>query len=152
MNRSAKTQLLILAAMIVVAAAGLVYFDRQGDPVERPQAGGPELEVHVLVYSGSDTLVHAPVQAAPPLSALSALEHAAQKATLPVGIRQYDFGKLVVSIGGYTAGVEGDWTYRVNDSLVPVAAENCQLAHGDRLEFRFSQSAKGSGESPDTSI
>ena len=153
MNTS-RLQLVILAAMVAVAGLGLLYFNRQGEqPVTTAPAGvGPELTVNVVIRAEADTLFAGPLVTEGPLSVLSALEQAAEGATLPVGIRQYDFGKLVVSIGSYTAGADGDWTYRVNDSLIPVAAESCQLADGDRLEFRFGQSSKDSSEPPDSSI
>jgi hypothetical protein len=130
--------------MVAVAGIGLLYFNRQGQDGAGPVTTGPSLSVQVLIRAGADTLANGPLTAAAPLAALSALEQSAANAKLPVGIRQYDFGKLVVSIGGYTAGSDGDWTYRVNDSLIPVAAENCQLADGDRLEFRFGKAASDS--------
>ena len=34
--------------------------------------------------------------------------------------RTYDFGRLVVSIGGVTAGEGGDWTYTVNGEAIEV--------------------------------
>lgn len=145
MNTS-KMQLWILAAMIAVAGVGLLYFNKQGAQEEAQAPSGPSLTVQVLIRSGTDTLASGPLTADSPLSALSALEQQATRSKLPVGIRQYDFGKLVVSIGGYIAGPQGDWSYRVNDSLIPVAAENCQLADGDRLEFRFDQGADTTGQ------
>jgi hypothetical protein len=90
-----------------------------------------------VIRTDADTVLHQSLQTSGPLSALSALEQVAGKAKLPVGIRKYDFGRLVVSIGGHTAGADGDWNYRVNDTLMPVAAEACQLKTGDRLVFRF---------------
>jgi len=150
MNKTPKLQLTILAAMVALAGLGLLYFNRQAEQPALPAAPavGPELSVDVVIRAGDDTLFVGPLVTNGPLSALSALELAAEAATLPVGIRQYDFGKLVVAIGTYTAGPDGDWNYRVNDSLIPVAAEACQLADGDRLEFIFGQSAKDPSEEP----
>ena len=127
--------------MVAVALVALVL-TRRPEVSEVRQAGPPGLSLQVSVISGLDTLLHRSLTVAGPVSALGALEQAAAADSTPVGIRQYDFGKLVVSIGGITAGSDGDWTYRVNDSLVPVAAEACQLGQGDRLEFRF-------GKAPD---
>ena len=63
--------------------------------------------------------------------------HAAARDQIPIGLRDYDFGKLVVSIGGVTSGSGEYWTYRLNGEFVPVAAGACMLADGDTLEFRF---------------
>ena len=152
MNRFSKLQLLILAVMVVVAAGGLVFFSSQDEEPANVPPAGPTISVHVLIRAGTDTLSSVPLLAGSPLTALTALEQTAVRANLPMGIRQYDFGKLVVSIGGYTAGLDGDWTYRVNDSLIPVAAEHCQLADGDRLEFMFGRSGERPGQPGDSVI
>lgn len=137
MHKAARRQLRTLGFLVAVALVAL-FFTRSRPPAPQGVAVKTSmLAVDVLIRTEQDTLWHGTLEAAGPMSALSALEHAASEATLPVGIRQYDFGKLVVSIGGHTSGSEGDWTYRVNDRLMPVAAEACQLAQGDRLEFRF---------------
>lgn len=122
--------------MVAVALVAYVLTRKPEVPENQP-AGASELTVRVTVRAGLDTLLNRSLTVRGPVSALGALELAAAADSTPVGIRQYDFGKLVVSIGGITAGQDGDWTYRVNDSLMPVAAEACQLGEGDRLEFLF---------------
>lgn len=152
MNSSVKRQLLVLAGMVVTACVALWYFGSLEPDQVRKLASGVEVTVHVVVRAQTDTLMAGSLTATSPLSALSALEQEAAKASLAIAIRQYDFGKLVVSIGHYTAGPDGDWSYRVNDSLIPVAAENCQLADGDRLEFRFDKGSDTTGQATPDSI
>lgn len=132
--------------MVAVALAALVL-TRPDTPTELP-AGPAGMTLHVTVIAATDTLLQRTLEATGAVSALGALELAAAADSTPVGIRQYDFGKLVVSIGGITAGPDGDWTYTVNETLMPVAAESCQLGQGDRLVFRFGRAPDDSAAAP----
>jgi len=138
MNGTAVSrQLVLLVVLVVVAIAALIWSGRQSDvevPVPDPAAPGL---VHVMVRTDLDTILNIDLEQTLPVSALAALEAAARQDSLPLAVKEYDFGKLVFSIGGRTAGDDGDWTYKVNGEFVPVAADVCQLAEGDRLEFRF---------------
>lgn len=144
MQGSSRKQLWSLALLVAVALLALYFTRSREEVLQKPSGGLRPLSVSVLVHTETDTLLNRSLETEGPLTALSALEQAASIAKLPVGIRQYDFGKLVVSIGGRTAGQGGDWTYRVNGHLIPVSAETCQLSHGDSLAFRF---GKGSDDS-----
>jgi hypothetical protein len=126
-----------MVILVAVAIAALIWSGRQSD-VEVPVSdGSAPVWVHVLVRTDLDTILSVDLEQASPTSALAALEAAARQDSLPLGIKEYDFGKLVFSIGGRTAGEMGAWTYRVNGEFMPMAADVCQLADGDRLEFRF---------------
>ena len=126
-----------MVILVAVAVAALIWSGRQGD-VEAPVADGQApIRVQVMARTDLDTILHVDLEQPPPVSALTALEAAARQDSLPLGVKDYDFGKLVFSIGGRTAGDDGHWTYRVNGELAPVAADAYWLADGDRLEFRF---------------
>ena len=137
MQKSAARQLGSLVILVAVALLALLYFRSRDQAPKNGSALRAAITVDVVIRIDADTLLHQSLQTVGPLTALSALEQVAGVAKLPVGIRKYDFGRLVVSIGGHTAGPDGDWNYRVNDLLMPVAAEACQLKTGDRLVFRF---------------
>ena len=145
MQPAARRQLWILLLLVATACAALLVTRGRQQAPGGPAAGPLDLTVDVVVHAGPDTLLHRSLESQGPLSALQALEQTCALAALPVGIRPYDFGKLVVSVGKYTAGPEGYWTYSVNGDLVPMAAEACQLKQGDRLVFRF-------GRAPDDSL
>lgn len=126
-----------MAILVAVAVAALIWSGRQAD-VDAPVTEGlAPLRVQVMARTDLDTILQVDVEHAPPVTALAALEAAARQDSLPLGIKEYAFGKLVFSIGGRTAGDDGHWTYTVNGDMVPTAADACQLADGDRLEFRF---------------
>jgi hypothetical protein len=144
MQPAARRQLWILLFLVATACAALVVTRGRQKAPGGPAATPHDLTVEVVVHADLDTLLHRTLESEGPLSALQALEQTCALAALPVGIRPYDFGKLVVSVGKYTAGPDGYWTYRVNGDLVPMAAEACQLKQGDRLVFRFGRASDDS--------
>jgi hypothetical protein len=136
-GKAVSRQLALMVILVVVAIAALIWSGRKSDVEEPVAEGAAPIRVHVMVRTDLDTILNVDMEEPPPVSALAALEAAARSDSLPLGIKEYDFGKLVFSIGGRTAGDDGDWTYKVNGEFMPVAADACQLAEGDRLEFRF---------------
>ena len=149
-GKSVMSQSGILLGIMVIAAIAIMI-SNPGPDENEPVIDGPAIEVLVMALADGDTMLAAEPQLPEESSALAALEEAALQHTVPLGIKAYPFGKLVVSIGGVTAGPEGDWTYRVNDTMVPVAANSMHLQDGDRLVFQFGSGdadslASGTGE------
>jgi hypothetical protein len=143
-GKSVYRQVALLATFALAAAAVLLWSNRADPPAGERAAKTPPIAVSVTAVAGPDTILHRAVEATPPVTALAALEQAAAADSLSLGIREYDFGRLVVSIGGVTAGPDGDWTYTINDDHMPVGAGACLLQAGDRLVFRFGQAATDS--------
>jgi len=139
MNTAAVVrQIALLVVLAAIAVAAIIWSGRDQDShVPIAHTGRDSLAVVVLAHSETDTVLHTSLILAAPISALGALEQAAARDQIPMGLRDYDFGKLVVSIGGITSGTGEYWTYRLNGEFVPVAAGACMLADGDTLEFRF---------------
>ena len=130
-------QVALLAVIALAAVAVLIWSNRDERPPGGPAVEAPSIVVSVRAIVSTDTVLDRTVEGPSPVTALEALELAAAADSLPLGVREYDFGRLVVSIGGVTAGPEGDWTYTVNDDYMPVGAGACSLVTGDRLVFRF---------------
>lgn len=151
MNRKTLTgQSGLLLGIVIIAAIAILWSNR---PLNHHPKQGGQKTVGVLVMAKADGKMVLGAKANIPAggSALDALEDAAFQQAVPLGIKEYPFGKLVVSIGEYTAGPDGDWTYRVNDTMVPVAANAVTMHEGDRLMFRFghaeADSLKAAGDS-----
>jgi hypothetical protein len=123
------------AVLAVGATLAIIWSGRTNDKPADTQSG--DVAAHVIVHAGSDTILNTLIDAPPPGTALAALETAAKNHRVPLGTQQFDFGVLVASIGKYTAGADGDWTYRVNDTMPKVGAADLKLNEGDRIEFRF---------------
>ena len=136
-GKSVSRQLVLMAGLVVVAVVAILWSGRQGQTERQTTDDFSPLRVSVFAHRDLDTIVWSDVETTRPLSALQALEQAAGRDSIPLGIRAYDFGKLVVSIGVVTAGAAGHWTYKVNGEFVPQAADAYQMANGDRLEFLF---------------
>jgi hypothetical protein len=143
-GKSVYRQVALLATFALAAAAVLLWSNRARPPAGDGAGTASPIAVTVTAAAGPDTILHRAVQLTPPVTALTALEQAAAADSLSLGIREYDFGRLVVSIGGVTAGPDGDWTYTVNDHHMPVGAGACMLQAGDRIVFRFGQAAADS--------
>ncbi len=143
-GKSVYRQVALLAFFALAAVAALLWSNRADPPANDTAVGTPQIPASVLAVAGPDTILNRAVEMTPPVTALAALEQAAAVDSLPLGIREYEFGRLVVSIGGVTAGSEGDWTYTINDEHMPVGAGACMLQAGDRLVFRFGEASPDS--------
>ena len=136
-NKPQVRRLATLAVVALAALAAVFWFGQTANEPEIDVIPGDTVGVYVAAVRQTDTVLQRPVQADGALSALAALEQAARSADVPLAVRTYDFGQLVVSIGGITAGDDGHWTYTVNGEFMPVAAGQCVLADGDTLVFHF---------------
>lgn len=137
-GKSVVGQLGILVGLVFFAVGAIVWTNREHQvPADGVSAAGEPIEVTLVVRTQTDTLLSTSVRDTGVLTALEVLERAADRREIALGIRDYDFGRLVVSIGGITSGPDGDWTYTVNGDLMPVGAGSCVLAAGDVVEFRF---------------
>lgn len=125
-----------MLGVVIIAVVALTLSNRAPKD-STPQIEGPAISVLVMAEVDGESVLAAEAHIPDSGTALAALEEAALQQSTPLGIKEYPFGKLVVSIGGVTAGPDGDWTYRVNDTMVPVAANSMHLRDGDRLVFRF---------------
>jgi len=130
----------LLLGIMVIAVIAIIMSNQEPDQTT-PALDGPAMQVTVMAWADGESVLEATPTLPEGGSALTALEEAALEHAVPLGIKSYPFGQLVVSIGGVTAGPEGDWTYRVNDTMVPLAANSMPLQDGDRLVFQF-----GSGD------
>jgi len=134
---SVKRQIGLLAGIVIIAAIALMLSNRQPTPSDAAKIEGPAIGVSIAAVADGDTVLADTLEIEADGTVLRALEAAAGTKRVPLGTRAYSFGILVVSIGGFTAGADGDWTYRVNDTMVPVAANSMHLQDGDRVLFRF---------------
>ena len=136
-GKSVYRQVLLLAAFVLAAVVALIWSNRGDQSAGQSASDAPDVTAMVQAVAGVDTILSRTVDLSGPVTALAALEQAAARDSLPLGIREYDFGRLVVSIGGVTAGPQGDWTYTVNDEFQSVGAGTCLLQDGDCLTFLF---------------
>jgi hypothetical protein len=134
----------VFVVLAIVAALAIWWSGRSNNASS--QASGEAVAALVIAHAGSDTILNAKVDAPPPGTALGALETAAKNHRVPLGTQRFDFGVLVASIGRYTAGPDGDWTYRVNDTAPPVGAADLKLNAGDRVVFSFGSAKEGTLE------
>ena len=67
----------------------------------------------------------------------SSLVKLATEKNLEMGIKKYDFGVFVESIGDVKGSSEKAWIYFVNGESGTVAADQYQLSEGDRVEWKY---------------
>lgn len=124
--------------MMAVGASAAIFYAGDLDLQRTPVAdSGEKIAVSVVAHAGLDTLVNTIVEERAPLTALFALEMAAGKHRLSVGLREYSFGMLVRSIGSYNSGPRGDWTFKVNGEFQKQGAGSTTLRAGDLVTWDF---------------
>jgi len=136
-GKSVTGQIGVLLGIVVIAVIAIVISNRNPATEQPNEATAEQMEVLVMAKVDEEPVLMAQAKVPVGASVLQALEAAAAANASPIGVKEFPFGKLVVSIAGVTAGADGDWTYRVNDTLVPVAANSMHLNAGDRVVFRF---------------
>lgn len=67
----------------------------------------------------------------------ASLEKAAKDNDWELLSKDYDFGKLVVSIGGTASGKDMAWIYYVNGKPGDKAADKFKLVSGDKVEWKY---------------
>jgi len=143
-GRPVYRQLALLTGVVVIALFALWWPNDQEAPVGPAIAEEPTLSVRVRALTPTDTILTRQVEVPAGATARSALEAAALAAGVPVGVQEYEFGVLIVRIGAVAAGSNGDWTYRVNDTMPPLGADACPVQAGDRIDFHFGKRASDS--------
>ena len=71
------------------------------------------------------------------VTAFSILEEAADKKSLTLDTKKYDFGVFVNSINGEVSSADKAWIYFVNGASGQVAADQYELAPGDKVEWKY---------------
>jgi hypothetical protein len=148
-GRSVYGQILVLVSLALLAIAALWWNTKTGPTGESPQEARPAVRVQVRAVADGDTLLDRAVAVPDSSTVKTALEAAAHEGGVPLGVREYDFGVLVVNIGSRAAGPDGDWTYRLNDSLPPLGVHQCRVHDGDRVDFHFGKNASDTAAASD---
>jgi len=137
-NTSLKRQAGLLVMMAVGASAAIFYAVELDVVPTTVALTGERIAVTVVAHAGLDTIVNTFVESAAPFTALFALEMAAGKHRLSVGLQEYSFGMLVRSIGAYNSGPRGDWIFKVNGEFQKESAGSTTLRAGDLVTWEFS--------------
>jgi len=94
-------------------------------------------EVEVVIDFGADRVMTFPTNYSEGDTAYSVIEKATKDNELAFQIQEYDFGKLVLAIDGYSNSSEAFWIYFVNGESGQVAADHYDLKPGDKVEWKY---------------
>lgn len=112
-----------------------------GKPAASPAQWFLDGGVWKFVSGNSSTVVFHNISARTPFSAL---ETACSIAGWSLRYDNYSYGRLVVSVNGYTNGDNGTyWQYWVNEVYASVSSDSYMLSDGDAVLWSFSNNAYG---------
>jgi len=93
--------------------------------------------VEVVIDFGAERIMTFPTNYSKDDTAYSVIEKATKENKLAFQIQEYDFGKLVLAIDGYSNSSEAFWIYFVNGESGQVAADHYDLKPGDKVEWKY---------------
>jgi hypothetical protein len=142
MNKPKTYLLTILAVFVVFILAWFSFFRNinKNDNSSTPKQSQSILKgkgVEVTIDFGAGRVMTFPVKYSDGDSAYSVVERATKDNKLAFQIQEYDFGKLVLAIDGYSNSSEAAWIYFVNGESGQVAADHHDIKQGDVVEWKY---------------
>ena len=140
--------LLLIGLLIILAILGWLSFVNQPKTIVSPEAASENSSAEInqsitlIINRGEGEPLNLTADFSEGMTVFDLIETKAGEMNLILETKIYDFGTLVESIGDKTNGQDNKyWLYYVNYEMPMVSVDNYNLKPGDRVEFKFEESA-----------
>lgn len=136
-----KTLLYITLTILFIAGVGFYTKKTNIDlNIDKKQnVEQVEKSVKTIIDFGEEEKISHTEENFKDLSAYDLLVKTAEKNSLEIKIKQYDFGVFIEEIDGRENTNEKAWIYFVNESSATTASDQYKVKEGDLIEWKYTE-------------